>query len=73
MRPMYFTLAKRTLTKTYWVYKEKNKDSILIRRHLVSMCVTQFPSVSNSTFKLYDLAEEILSVSNMSLLLYLVV
>ena len=35
------------------------------------VCVTQFPSVSNSTFKLYDLAEEILSVSNISLLLYL--
>ena len=45
---------------------------MLIKWHLVSMCVTQFPSVSNSTFKLYDLAEEILSVSNMSLLLYLV-
>ena len=45
--------------------------SILIKRHLESMGVIQFPCVSNKTFKLNGLADEILSVSNISLLLYL--
>ena len=35
------------------------------------MCEIQFSFVSNTTFKLYSLTKEILSVSNINLLLYL--